>query len=70
MATGDSAISILEVGKPELDRLSTNGMHQGIALQVPEFEYTHPDDLMAEAKASGTPPSAFDQFSATLMRPA
>ncbi|ATD69611.1 MULTISPECIES: 23S rRNA (guanosine(2251)-2'-O)-methyltransferase RlmB [Gordonia] len=53
---GDQAISILEVGKPELDRLSTNGMHQGIALQVPEYEYTHPDDLMADAKASGTPP--------------
>ncbi|MHC3003481.1 23S rRNA (guanosine(2251)-2'-O)-methyltransferase RlmB [Gordonia metallireducens] len=53
---GDQAISILEVGKPELDRLSTNGMHQGIALQVPEYRYTHPDDLMADAKASGTPP--------------
>ena len=53
---GDQGIAILEVGKPELDRLSTNGMHQGVALQVPEYQYTHPDDLMAEAKASGNPP--------------
>ncbi|MCD2145582.1 23S rRNA (guanosine(2251)-2'-O)-methyltransferase RlmB [Gordonia paraffinivorans] len=52
----DQGISILEVAKPELDRISTNGMHQGIALQVPEYEYAHPDDLMADAQASGTPP--------------
>lgn len=53
---GDKAIAILEVTKPELDRLSTNGMHQGVALQVPEYTYAHPADLMAEAKSSGTPP--------------
>ncbi len=52
----DRAISILEVGKGELDRLSANGMHQGIALQVPEYSYVHPDDLMRDALDSGTPP--------------
>lgn len=53
---GDHAVAILEVGKPELDRLSANGLHQGIALQVPEYSYAHPDDLMAAAIDSGTPP--------------
>ncbi|MFW0785933.1 23S rRNA (guanosine(2251)-2'-O)-methyltransferase RlmB [Gordonia sp. CPCC 206044] len=53
---GDAGISILEVGKQELDRLSSNGLHQGIALQVPEYQYAHPDDVMRDAIASGTPP--------------
>ena len=53
---GDRGISILEVGKPELDRMSPNGLHQGLALQVPEYTYAHPDDLMADALASPTPP--------------
>ncbi|MAU84540.1 23S rRNA (guanosine(2251)-2'-O)-methyltransferase RlmB [Gordonia sp. Z-3] len=53
---GDNAITILEVGKPELDRMASNGMHQGVALQVPEYSYAHPDDLMREAIDSGTPP--------------
>ncbi len=53
---GDTGVSILEVGKPELDRLSSNGLHQGIALQVPEYQYAHPDDLMRAAIDSGTPP--------------
>lgn len=53
---GDQAVSILEVGKGELDRLSANGLHQGIALQVPEYRYAHPDDLMRDAQNSGTPP--------------
>ncbi len=52
----DAGIAILEVGKGELDRLSTNGLHQGVALQVPEFEYAHPDDVMKDAINSGTPP--------------
>lgn len=53
---GDTGIAILEVGKGELDRLSANGLHQGIALQVPEYSYAHPDDLMQAAVDSGTPP--------------
>lgn len=52
----DRGISILEVGKGELDRLSANGMHQGVALQVPEYTYVHPEDLMRDAINSGTPP--------------
>ena len=53
---GASGISILEVTKNELDRMSSNGLHQGIGLQVPPYVYAHPEDLMAQAIASGEPP--------------
>jgi 23S rRNA (guanosine2251-2'-O)-methyltransferase len=45
----DSGIAILEVPRTDLDRMTTNGLHQGIALQVPPYEYLHPDDLIAAA---------------------
>ncbi|HEU4360574.1 MAG TPA: 23S rRNA (guanosine(2251)-2'-O)-methyltransferase RlmB [Mycobacterium sp.] len=45
----DSGIPILEVPRIDLDRMTTNGLHQGIALQVPPYDYAHPDDLLAEA---------------------
>ena len=53
---GAKGISILEVTKNELDRMSSNGLHQGIGLQVPPYVYAHPEDLMAQAIASGQPP--------------
>ena len=53
---GDKGIAILEASKPELDRLTVNGLHQGLALQVPEYSYTHPEDLLADALASPHPP--------------
>jgi 23S rRNA (guanosine2251-2'-O)-methyltransferase len=51
----DKGISILEVPRHDLDRIAANGMHQGIALQVPPYNYAHPDDLLAEAKSDVTP---------------
>ncbi|WP_167097270.1 23S rRNA (guanosine(2251)-2'-O)-methyltransferase RlmB [Mycobacterium sp. DL592] len=45
----DRGIPILEVPRTDLDRMSSNGLHQGIALQVPPYRYTHPDDLLASA---------------------
>src|ERR1700751_4569255 len=41
----DLGIAILEVPRSDLDRMTSNHMHQGIALQVPPYNYTHPDDL-------------------------
>jgi 23S rRNA (guanosine2251-2'-O)-methyltransferase len=43
----DRGISVLEVQRGELDRLTNGAIHQGIGLQVPPFSYTHPDDLLA-----------------------
>src|SRR6516164_7477190 len=51
----DSGIPILEVPRTDLDRISANGLHQGIALQVPPYEYTHPDDLLATAREDSAP---------------
>jgi 23S rRNA (guanosine2251-2'-O)-methyltransferase len=45
----DSGIAILEVPRTDLDRMTTNGLHQGIALQVPPYNYLHPDDLLKTA---------------------
>src|ERR1700739_2711713 len=48
----DSGIAILEVPRTDLDRITTNHLHQGIALQVPPYNYAHPDDLLAAAMDS------------------
>jgi 23S rRNA (guanosine2251-2'-O)-methyltransferase len=47
---------LLEVTRVELDRLTGGAVHQGVALQLPTFEYAHPDDLLAAAlDAPGVP---------------
>jgi 23S rRNA (guanosine2251-2'-O)-methyltransferase len=51
----DSAVPILEVPRTDLDRISANGLHQGIALQVPPYQYAHPDDLLAAAREQPSP---------------
>ncbi|WP_330228117.1 23S rRNA (guanosine(2251)-2'-O)-methyltransferase RlmB [Nocardia sp. NBC_00508] len=51
----DAGISILEVPRTDLDRLSANGLHQGVALQVPPYRYAHPDDLLDRARGSVAP---------------
>lgn len=48
----DAGVPLLETGRAELDRLTDHAVHQGIALQVPEYSYAHPDDLLTR----GTPP--------------
>jgi len=48
-------IPLLEVTKPELDRLTDGSVHQGVAIQVPAFSYAHPVDLLAVAARSGAP---------------
>ncbi|MDP7738397.1 23S rRNA (guanosine(2251)-2'-O)-methyltransferase RlmB [Mycobacterium paragordonae] len=45
----DKGIAILEVPRSDLDRMTANHLHQGIALQVPPYDYAHPDDLVAGA---------------------
>ncbi|MEV0697380.1 23S rRNA (guanosine(2251)-2'-O)-methyltransferase RlmB [Saccharopolyspora sp. NPDC050389] len=49
-------ISVVDVPRIELDRMTKNAMHQGLALQVPQFSYAHPDDVLAAARDSGMPP--------------
>ncbi len=43
-------IPVLEVTRPELDRMAgIDGIHQGLALKVPPYEYAHPQDLLEKA---------------------
>jgi len=52
----EQGISLLEVGRGELDRMTAGAVHQGLAARVPPYEYAHPDDLLDAATASGEPP--------------
>ena len=45
----DAGISLLEVGRGELDRMTSGAVHQGLAAKIPAYEYAHPDDLLDRA---------------------
>ncbi|MCR2784059.1 MULTISPECIES: 23S rRNA (guanosine(2251)-2'-O)-methyltransferase RlmB [unclassified Microbacterium] len=50
-------IPVLEVTRPELDRMAGfDGVHQGVALKVPPYEYAHPQDLLEEILEKGQTP--------------
>jgi 23S rRNA (guanosine2251-2'-O)-methyltransferase len=53
---GDRGVPILEVGRPELDRMTGGVPHQGLGLQVPPYSYAHQDDLLARALESPSAP--------------
>jgi len=42
----ERGIPVLETPRGELDRLTDGAVHQGLALQVPPYEYAHPSDLV------------------------
>lgn len=50
----ERGIAILETPRGELDRLTDGAVHQGLALQVPPYEYAHPSDLV-DPEAPGIP---------------
>lgn len=47
--SADRGLSILEVTRNELDRMTDRAVHQGIALKVPTYEYADPRDLVGRA---------------------
>jgi 23S rRNA (guanosine2251-2'-O)-methyltransferase len=51
----DNSLPLLQITRGELDRLTHDAIHQGVALQLPSYEYAHPEDLMADALAADTP---------------
>lgn len=54
---GKRGIPIVEVMRPELDRLSgPDAVHQGIALKVPPYEYPHPLELLDSIIVRGQTP--------------
>ncbi|OEU86675.1 RNA methyltransferase [Streptomyces abyssalis] len=56
LAGEDGGIHLMEAPRPELDRMARGLHHQGLVLQVPEYEYAHPDDLAAAALEDGEDP--------------
>ncbi|MFF9128091.1 23S rRNA (guanosine(2251)-2'-O)-methyltransferase RlmB [Streptomyces sp. NPDC014889] len=56
LAAERGGINLMEAPRPELDRM-TNGLnHQGLVLQVPPYEYAHPEDLADAAYDEGEDP--------------
>ncbi len=51
--TADHSIPILQVTRVELDRVTGGLVHQGVALQLPPFEYADPEDVFADALRAG-----------------
>ncbi len=50
-------IPVMEVTRPELDRMAGfDGVHQGVALRVPPYEYAHPQDLLEKIIDKGQIP--------------
>ncbi|MCG6568600.1 23S rRNA (guanosine(2251)-2'-O)-methyltransferase RlmB [Tessaracoccus sp. ZS01] len=46
----DRGLPMLQVTRAELDRVTGGGLvHQGVALQLPAYEYADPQDLIADA---------------------
>jgi 23S rRNA (guanosine2251-2'-O)-methyltransferase len=52
----EGGISLMEVGRGELDRMTAGAVHQGLAARIPAYEYAHPDDLLDRAEELGEQP--------------
>jgi 23S rRNA (guanosine2251-2'-O)-methyltransferase len=50
-SAGDRGLAVLQVPRAQLDRMTGEAVHQGVALQVPAYDYAHPDDLLAAPPA-------------------
>jgi 23S rRNA (guanosine2251-2'-O)-methyltransferase len=50
------SLALLEVSKVDLDRMTDGAVHQGLALQVPPYDYAHPMDLVEQAGRTGRAP--------------
>ncbi|GAA2430932.1 23S rRNA (guanosine(2251)-2'-O)-methyltransferase RlmB [Streptomyces glaucus] len=56
LATERGGINLMEAPRPELDRMTGGLNHQGLVLQVPPYEYAHPEDLLDAAADEGEDP--------------
>jgi 23S rRNA (guanosine2251-2'-O)-methyltransferase len=45
----DNGVPLLQATRTELDRLTGGGVHQGVALQLPAYEYADAEDVLADA---------------------
>ena len=51
----ERGLSLLEVTKVELDKMTGGAVHQGLAARIPAYEYAHPDDLLDNAPSGEKP---------------
>jgi 23S rRNA (guanosine2251-2'-O)-methyltransferase len=51
----EQGLSLLEVTRNELDRMTGGAVHQGLAARLPSYEYAHADDLLDRAAEMGEP---------------
>lgn len=54
--SAEKGITLLQASRSELDRLTAGAVHQGVAFQLPEYEYAHPTDLLEDALADHDAP--------------
>ncbi|UBU14228.1 23S rRNA (guanosine(2251)-2'-O)-methyltransferase RlmB [Nonomuraea gerenzanensis] len=52
----ERGIALLEVSRDKLDRLTEGAVHQGIALQIPPYDYAHPSELVELAQDAAEVP--------------
>ncbi|MDR8407176.1 23S rRNA (guanosine(2251)-2'-O)-methyltransferase RlmB [Nonomuraea sp. 3-1Str] len=52
----ERGIALLESTRDKLDRLTEGAVHQGIALQIPAYDYAHPSELVDLAHDAAEPP--------------
>ncbi|MFD7642329.1 23S rRNA (guanosine(2251)-2'-O)-methyltransferase RlmB [Kitasatospora sp. NPDC059795] len=52
-AANERGIPLMEAPRPQLDQMTGGLNHQGLVLQVPPYEYAHPDDLLDGAADAG-----------------
>src|SRR6478672_6727419 len=52
----ERGLSLAEISRTEMDRLTGGAVHQGLAARLPSYEYAHPDDLLDRAAELGEPP--------------
>jgi len=52
----DHGIALLEVSRDKLDRLTEGGVHQGVGLQIPAYDYAHPEELVERARDAAEVP--------------
>lgn len=52
-AANERGIPLMEAPRAQLDQMTGGLNHQGLVLQVPPYEYAHPDDLVADAADAG-----------------
>ena len=61
----ERGIPVLEVTRAELDRLTDGSVHQGVALQVPPYEYAHPRTCSTPSRAPASRSSSRSTASPT-----